>query len=445
MHAITMRSILVACLVSVAAVVSTAAQERAWFFDYGSPAQSALLSEVTVEGGGRVWAPIRRIALPYHRPFSTIVLAGGGRFLVWTAAPATSRTSDNVLVWLETRTGQLHIFPNHVFHSGVALAVDRRSGRIVARDVAAFYVIDLNEPPTITTIPFPTGVTAQGFLAVARGRIFAGDDYSPTANPHISVLDVDTGALIGRLDGVSSGEFTRDESRFLGTIYRSSNTTHIAAYDTETLGLVAEGDLPIGVADLSTVINGTLLGTSFITNHDFMVRAYDANTLAFLAEKAVSDQRTDSGVRVSFASGFGGSSLYMRLDNSDNILGCLESRMEVVDTKTANAIAHIRLSSLGIEPCSWLSSLGRPESPRNLRSNISGRSVTLTWDPPPDIGDYEIEAGSAPGLRNIGVFRTGGKSFATFADVPAGTYYVRVRAINELGVNDSAEISVIVP
>jgi hypothetical protein len=43
------------------------------------------------------------------------------------------------------------------------------------------------------------------------------------------------------------------------------------------------------------------------------------------------------------------------------------------------------------------------------------------------------------------VFRTGGVPLALFRDVPPGTYYVRVRAINELGVNQSTEISVFVP
>jgi len=427
--------VIVACILTTTAAPAIA-QERAWFFDSGNPAQSALLSEVTVEDGGRVWTPIRRIPLPFHQPHSGVVLAGGGRFLVWTAAPITSRAVDNVLVWLDTRTGQLHIFPNHVFHSGVALAVDRRSGRVVARDTAGLHLIDLVEPPTITTISLPS----HGFLGVARGRIFAGYDALPTANPHVAVLDADTGTLIGTLEGVLRGEFTRDESRFYGRVYRGDRATHIATYDTETLRLVSEGDPAIGVP---TLINGTLLGTSYITYTDFMVRAYDANTFAFLGERAVSDQGPQ--VNVSFSTGFGGSSLYMRLDNSDNILGCLETRIEVVDTRTVNSIAHIHSFSLGIEPCSRLIYLGRPESPRNLRSSVSERSVTLTWDPPPDIGEYEIEAGSAPGLRNIGVFRTGGKSFATFADVPAGTYYVRVRAINELGVNHSAEISVIVP
>jgi hypothetical protein len=86
-----------------------------------------------------------------------------------------------------------------------------------------------------------------------------------------------------------------------------------------------------------------------------------------------------------------------------------------------------------------------PQAPTALRAVISDRTVRLDWQPPENVGDYEIVAGSAPGLNNLGTFRTGGPAFATFFGVPAGNYYVRVRAINELGAAESTEIKVVVP
>jgi hypothetical protein len=63
----------------------------------------------------------------------------------------------------------------------------------------------------------------------------------------------------------------------------------------------------------------------------------------------------------------------------------------------------------------------------------------------PDIGEYEVVVGTAPGQSDVGTFATGGVPQALFHDIPAGRFYVRVRAMNELGMVESAERSVYVP
>jgi plastocyanin len=71
-------------------------------------------------------------------------------------------------------------------------------------------------------------------------------------------------------------------------------------------------------------------------------------------------------------------------------------------------------------------------APINLSSTVVGTSVTLRWTAPPGTATvYVIEAGSATGLADLAVFSTG-TSATTFsaAGVPAGTYYVRVRALD---------------
>src|SRR5262245_60451532 len=76
--------------------------------------------------------------------------------------------------------------------------------------------------------------------------------------------------------------------------------------------------------------------------------------------------------------------------------------------------------------------LAIPSSPTNLTAIVSGSTVTLTWSAP--IGDgisgYRLEAGTAPGSSNNGSSVIGAAATSlTATAVPAGIYYVRVRAI----------------
>jgi hypothetical protein len=80
-----------------------------------------------------------------------------------------------------------------------------------------------------------------------------------------------------------------------------------------------------------------------------------------------------------------------------------------------------------------------PGAPRTLQATATGSSVLLNWAAPNDGGvptSYSIEAGSGPGSANLANFSTGNTALSFGANgVPDGTYYVRVRASNSLGVS----------
>lgn len=74
-----------------------------------------------------------------------------------------------------------------------------------------------------------------------------------------------------------------------------------------------------------------------------------------------------------------------------------------------------------------------PPAPTNLSFSVIGSTVILQWNPPGPgpLSSYLIEAGSATGLSDILQFNTGSTATQlTATNVPAGRYYVRVRALN---------------
>lgn len=77
-----------------------------------------------------------------------------------------------------------------------------------------------------------------------------------------------------------------------------------------------------------------------------------------------------------------------------------------------------------------------PGAPGGLTSSVSGSTVQLAWAAPSGGGatSYVVEAGSASGLIDLANFDTGNAAVTlTVTGVPAGSYFVRVRAKNSAG------------
>jgi hypothetical protein len=77
-----------------------------------------------------------------------------------------------------------------------------------------------------------------------------------------------------------------------------------------------------------------------------------------------------------------------------------------------------------------------PPGPPLLGHSVAGSTVTLNWRAPTfgTATSYIVEAGSATGLSNVAVFNTGNANLLFIVNnVPNGTYYVRIRAVNAQG------------
>jgi hypothetical protein len=76
-----------------------------------------------------------------------------------------------------------------------------------------------------------------------------------------------------------------------------------------------------------------------------------------------------------------------------------------------------------------------PAAPPDLRASVIGGNVTLRWTASagPGVTGYVVVPGSAPGAFDLGSVNVGNVTTFTATGVPAGTYAVRVRAVNAAG------------
>jgi hypothetical protein len=125
---------------------------------------------------------------------------------------------------------------------------------------------------------------------------------------------------------------------------------------------------------------------------------------------------------------------------SPNFAACLAA--VVHDEGCFSATHGLRAQRAGAE-------LNAPGAATNLTALVDRSSVTLTWSAPVGgdaVGSYVIEAGSGSGRADLANLATGSAatSFST-TGVPAGTYFVRLRAQNGAGTGPASnEVLVVV-
>jgi subtilisin family serine protease len=81
-----------------------------------------------------------------------------------------------------------------------------------------------------------------------------------------------------------------------------------------------------------------------------------------------------------------------------------------------------------------------PPAPHHLAAAVSGRTVTLTWEPPQGVAvqEYLLVAGSVAGARDLLVASTGTAGTGLQATAPPGTYYVRIHARTADGLSSAS-------
>ncbi|MGE0360346.1 MAG: M12 family metallopeptidase [Vicinamibacterales bacterium] len=90
----------------------------------------------------------------------------------------------------------------------------------------------------------------------------------------------------------------------------------------------------------------------------------------------------------------------------------------------------------------------RPGAPANLVGTVQGTTLTLSWSAPVTPGQvqsYVLHYGFAPGFTTGHQIDLGTNTRVSFANVPAGTFYMRIVARNQYGTSTpSNEVRVVV-
>jgi hypothetical protein len=423
-----LRPTIVAALLACSLATPATADQRAWFLGANS------LSEVAVTAGGRAWTPGHAMALPQHEPISPILWAGG-RHILWFA----QRPEGYWFVRFDTRTRSLSAFP--LDFQPWAMAIDRRADQLVVLASDAVYLVDVDRLAVVGSTALPAAQPQESrSLATASGRIFVGRNTPDGSVREVVVFDSFTLARRQVFPGVWYVQASRDETRvYLQTRW----PVEVQVVEPGSLQLLHSGTAHsfvhgLGHAIVSERRDPSLMST--LVNVD----AYDRDSLDVLLQADIDVHSwpvsRDFVLEVQQASPQ--SPIVLRSHTTS--YGVNQRVMHVFDPTT---LAHVRtMRDAAFDALdSTLLMLAPPDPVPGVHVVVNGRTAWFTWPAVPDVGEYQIIAGTAPGRSDAGVFSTGRVPHARFDDIPFGTFYVRVRAINELGAADSVERSVYVP
>lgn len=116
--------------------------------------------------------------------------------------------------------------------------------------------------------------------------------------------------------------------------------------------------------------------------------------------------------------------------------------LRVFDSRTYAQLGQVSFPFLN--DCT-LTVASAPGAPRDLGAVVANATVTLSWTNVGAASHFVLDVGLAAGRTDLSVF-LGPASHASFAGVPSGAYYLRLRGGNEVGGGrPSAEVRVVVP
>lgn len=257
---------------------------------------------------------------------------------------------------------------------------------------------------------------------------------TPSVQWQIVVVDTQTGAELRRVaigDGIPSSFALNDESTEVVTL-RTYLVVGSIRFALERLDTVTGAVLQsVDVAEGGAVVANPRRRTLPLLLQGDRLHTLDARTLAIGRE-----------VRLPGAP----DRLWFSADGDRVLLSVLRSAALLVDLGTGAVLQQAPAPAAGVIMAVWGA---EPQAPVLAPAVVAGNTVTLSWTLPvasTAVTGYRLEAGSQPGLADILISSLGPAPSFGAAGVPAGRYYVRIRALNGNGVSaPSNEVVVDVP
>jgi len=382
--------------------------------------------------------------------WQTPVALAGGRYLVWTAS-SPSQPWD-IVVFDRRTTRRFYaglVVPPGFVPTGL-IADPRRPRLFVLASIGSpvgpteIWVVDARIPGIRRLVAFPSFV---------YGPLYAPDAdllfVRMAGSQEFVAVDIATGAAVRRFpDTLGVGSMAVDGAAT--RLWHGAGPDGVQRIDART-GVVEASS---GTGQLAELLldepRGWLLGIEPPDRFSGeLATALDAATLAPLGRARVSAQLPGLLRSVALLPGRWLTGVYAVRTETRPDLTCNAIAVDAIGADGTKRATVDVLRALGLAGgstgCFVSAVLVRsPFAPTALAAAVAGGHVSLTWTDPGDTSEFELEYGFGPGHR-AGTVRVGQTAQLTIPGVPAGTYYVRVRAFNEVGGSPpSNEIRVVV-
>lgn len=415
----------------------------------------ARLIEVSVEEA-RV---VSSHTVPLERSGAPILAAAAeGRYLVWLGNDANSHPPVNLVLYdrVSKQTGV-------VYRSMPRASLAVPYYRVLAHPTQTRVFARLRDVPTIDAgmagiKPIDLGGESQtlhGITADGRVALISRDDVAYR-------VDTESGTVVGQVAGrplTWTWAIGLDGTSIYGHVTRTDGPTLFnvfTRYEATTGSILSEQEYDYGPL---TVVKGMerdpRSGRLYVDLDGGRYRVLDPETLQEIG--TVTSPLPPLPPLLPYA----GRSVTTRLVFDPHhprafLLSNRQMRPETfdpgasrIDTLDTNTLAIVGGADLGMQVGpSDLVVVPRPSTPTALSATVAGARVTLQWTGGTGSGlatGFRVEAGSGAGLSNLATFNVGVTGELVVANVPAGTYYVRVKGTNWGGASESSnEITVTV-
>ena len=371
---------------------------------------------------------VRRVEDVDDRAPATYVFPDGSL----TAGLRDSSTDQAAIVVRSTATGATAAVPAP---RAVTLLGNPIRPEVYFNDVQGPVAATFSGLRRLTPPPCPAATGSNVISVSADGGRVAYSHRCFAAFTGVIVIDTATGATVGSLPDLYGGALSGD-----GTTFYSAFLTYLRRYDVATGAVQAEVNFAPLSPNLLAVdpLTGAVLVT--IDALGFGGSVYDANLQLV---------RNSTAIR-------GGTWWFdphqpraFVLTSRSPAPGLYLDGVRFVDTSTWTTTFDVELGP-GFAPRASMVAAFVPAAPSTLAAQVSGNTVSLSWGvsgPPAAVTRHVLEVGSAQGLNNIfSGLDVGLQTSFSANGVPAGTYYVRVRAGNYTGLSASSnEVAVQVP